>query len=677
MYRYLLFFTLLLTETLFPSWSGSVYDRDTEAPLPFSIITHVKSDTWMVSDQFGSFTLPGAFSAGDTIRIQRYGYITQSLPLPAESYLIVFLKPDPIIIDPVITTGISTENKRQASYTYKSLSKISSADHRSFFTHFPGVTVRTYGGPGSIGLISIDGGSATHTSILLNGFNLGNNQTGITDLSQIPRVFLSKAQLQTSVGSIAGEETITINSQEADEILFERGSYGHESWSAAKKIQYKQFQIRTSIGQQKDKGNFSAQWRENTVVRTNNDFNQQYLSLQINMLLDKKEVVQFFGFVSEQKRGNPGQIWSPSEARRFDRISLIGISKHRLHAKGFNKYQFMLKTSDDNYKDPSRSYSAAHHLMTGSFNFLSRHAFNHYITLDNDIRIARDTLQSTAAGKHGLTWLDIGPGITVKTNNGFSLNLSLHGQWLSTDKGTLSNTVSIGYVSHNLSCGFSSSNINRVPTFNERYWSPGGNPDLKPEMLSNQKVFITWQKEKHFHITIELYSKFARDLIHWVPVTTYWQPVNITKVLRQGIKGMLDWQLSNRLTGSFAVNRVKTQYLVPGDHYGKPMVYAPNLIYTHTLNLEITKNISVSLRNHFMSEIISFYSWPEDIILPEISLYDISVTKNWPFAGMPFSTGFAVQNLTDVSYEMSKGYPEMGRSFRITLNLQLKEKNNL
>ena len=196
MYRYFLFLALLLPETLFPSWSGSVYDRDTEAPLPFSIITHVKSDTWLVSDQFGSFTLSDAFTVGDTIRIQRYGYISQSMPLPAEDHLTIFLKPDPIIIDPVITTGISTESNNQVSYTYSSLSKISAADHRSFFTHFPGVTVRTYGGPGSIGLISIDGGSATHTSILLNGFNLGNNQTGITDLSQIPRVFLRKAKLQ-------------------------------------------------------------------------------------------------------------------------------------------------------------------------------------------------------------------------------------------------------------------------------------------------------------------------------------------------------------------------------------------------------------------------------------------------------------------------------------------------
>jgi len=61
---------------------------------------------------------------------------------------------------------------------------------RKFIRKLPGITIKSYGGSAGISSISIDGGTSTHTKILVDGFDLTNVQNGQMDISQLPAPFI-------------------------------------------------------------------------------------------------------------------------------------------------------------------------------------------------------------------------------------------------------------------------------------------------------------------------------------------------------------------------------------------------------------------------------------------------------------------------------------------------------
>ncbi|MPT31706.1 MAG: TonB-dependent receptor [Chryseobacterium sp.] len=79
----------------------------------------------------------------------------------------------------------------------------------------------------------------------------------------------------------------------------------------------------------------------------------------------------------------------------------------------------------------------------------------------------------------------------------------------------------------------------RAPTFNDLYWQPGGNPDLKPE-TSNQVEMSHNFSYKNFKLGITPYYMHIVDEIVWNQATsTIWTPKNISKVDSYGLEANL------------------------------------------------------------------------------------------------------------------------------------------
>lgn len=78
------------------------------------------------------------------------------------------------------------------------------------------------------------------------------------------------------------------------------------------------------------------------------------------------------------------------------------------------------------------------------------------------------------------------------------------------------------------------SNNFRLPSFNDLYWQPGGNPALRPE--------IAWQFESmqsfriiDFQIDIIPFLSYFKDKLQWTPTELgYWAPKNMNKVTSYG-----------------------------------------------------------------------------------------------------------------------------------------------
>ncbi|MFP7655741.1 TonB-dependent receptor plug domain-containing protein [Chryseobacterium proteolyticum] len=79
----------------------------------------------------------------------------------------------------------------------------------------------------------------------------------------------------------------------------------------------------------------------------------------------------------------------------------------------------------------------------------------------------------------------------------------------------------------------------RFPTFNDLYWNPGGNPNLKPER-SYQMDMDHEFKWGNIKLALSPYYLYISDNIVWLPTAHgYWSPVNINKVKSYGLESQI------------------------------------------------------------------------------------------------------------------------------------------
>src|SRR5690606_28784424 len=86
----------------------------------------------------------------------------------------------------------------------------------------------------------------------------------------------------------------------------------------------------------------------------------------------------------------------------------------------------------------------------------------------------------------------------------------------------------------------------RIPTLNDRYWSPGGNLELKSEtgIAYESGLGLSLHKEQStLSLEITGYFNNVDDWIIWrtSPGESFWSPENIDKVHARGVEASSKW----------------------------------------------------------------------------------------------------------------------------------------
>ncbi|PEN06571.1 hypothetical protein CRI93_09845 [Longimonas halophila] len=76
----------------------------------------------------------------------------------------------------------------------------------------------------------------------------------------------------------------------------------------------------------------------------------------------------------------------------------------------------------------------------------------------------------------------------------------------------------------------------RMPTLNDRYWQPGGVPDLRPEHGWSIDASARWARNG-YHVEGTAYQQWHTDRIQWRPVEGVWSPRNVQRVRTRGLEG--------------------------------------------------------------------------------------------------------------------------------------------
>lgn len=208
----------------------------------------------------------------------------------------------------------------------------------------------------------------------------------------------------------------------------------------------------------------------------------------------------------------------------------------------------------------------------------------------------------------------------------------------------------------------------RVPSFNDLYWQPGGNLDLKAE---NSLQFELGQnlKWKNNKLGVNVYYNEISDMIRWLPMSgSIWSPMNTDEVISKGFEVFSHLQKSIayhhfQLNGnySFTISRNKATK--------KQLSYVPyhkaNLAFTHAY-----KDFSWFLQGMYIGDVFSTTDESELFKIDKHQVWNAGI--NYEFGiNYRINLGFKVNNLFNYYYEPLLYRPMPMRNYGLQLKINL------
>jgi iron complex outermembrane receptor protein len=93
----------------------------------------------------------------------------------------------------------------------------------------------------------------------------------------------------------------------------------------------------------------------------------------------------------------------------------------------------------------------------------------------------------------------------------------------------------------------------RVPSLNDLYWRPGGNPDLQPEdgwTIESGVHYMGKDRGVALNSSMTAYARNINQWIMWMPpikdIRNYWSPINIAEVRSHGIETRAEIQIKQK-----------------------------------------------------------------------------------------------------------------------------------
>lgn len=578
------------------------------------------------------------------------------------------------------------------------------ADAGAALTKIPGLTLTDMGGQAGLKTVSLRGMGTSHTAIYIDGIRIGNLQSGQSDLGMLEMQDFRTAVIdyaQNSINFITERPQTYSGRKLTADITFKSGSFGtylpyaNLGWRISDRIS-----MRVNAGGTFSKGDFS-------YTGTDTEGNTAEMRRSGNDISKWRAGVDFFGgltdgrwqakaYFNSSDRGTPGSTDWPSSDRQKDRNMFIQGSLD----KRFGKYG--LKISAKGSYDDLEYFTSWGDSQYGQGEFQLNTSHTYRIKDWWDITGAlggqADRLKSGnyAAGDDGSPAADGIMRLALRSSIGTAITLERLKASLAVEYEGLrdissgAKTLSLGAVSPSVGIRFRITDgldiaafgrrAYRAPMFNELYYIGFGNRNLKPEDAWLTDIGMQWSHAigRKWNITLKAdgFFNWLDNKITSAPTASdpnIWLPYNIGKVFSAGtdISARASFS-SNGWDGSISAEYtlVDAKDKSPDSvSYGKQIPY----IARHSL----TATGSIGWKGWELDAVWNMREGRSGSYgdLPGWNTLDISFSKSFRLGrkedGRSMNMSLRADNLTDMRYELSAGYPMPGRSLMAGISIKL------
>jgi iron complex outermembrane receptor protein len=206
----------------------------------------------------------------------------------------------------------------------------------------------------------------------------------------------------------------------------------------------------------------------------------------------------------------------------------------------------------------------------------------------------------------------------------------------------------------------------RLPTFNDLYWVPGGNPDLEPENSNTGEIGIVFD-DQSFKMTASAYFLNSENLIRWLPADNndLWKPVNIKESSGYGFE--FELQKEKKIGEHSLQAAVQYAYTVSkDDEKDKQLIYVPyhkgngNIQYRY-------KRLSFNYNLQYTGEVFITSSNSQSLDAYWLSAAEIG----YGFFKNKMNIGLRVNNLFDKEYQSVAYRPMPNRNYELNINFKI------
>lgn len=563
------------------------------------------------------------------------------------------------------------------------------------------LVIRGYG-PGSSAGVSIRGSSTSQTQILVNGIPFENPGLATSDVSTLPNAIFSgmsiyrgSAAAYLGNAAIGGSILMETSEVEINEIFTQNlsvGSFG--SLSSVSKMQYgtTRFSGATRVYFNKAKNDFL---RPDPIRKTENirqenaEFQTAGFAQDLNFYGKGNSKGHVFLWAGDTKRQLPPvkSKRNSDTSQRDQSYRLQGIYETKI--KSFDiKINTALDHGRLNYSDPAAD-------LDEDSEYSSLHA-------QAEIRKAFDKVQFFALGifrdSHVLT--ESYPGSQRRTSpavvGGFNVQL-----WKNTTKASLVlrqeflngkalpliPVVSIDQkLARPLHLLVSAGKAYRLPGLNDMFWSPGGNPKLKPESGWFQEAGVHYNPElTKAKITLGItgFHRLIDNWIQWIPGSEYWSPRNVKEVRSMGLEGFAKAEhtvgkfgFQHQASATYAQS-INVKPAFDGDQSaGKQLIYMP---YWTAIVQENISTVDKKYALHVIGKYTSERFTTADNLrsLDPYFTIDVELISNLKIKNTPISIFAAARNIFDVDYQTQASHYMPGINFEAGIQLKINLKNTI
>jgi len=475
-------------------------------------------------------------------------------------------------------------------------------------------------GPGQLASITLRGTSARHTAVLWQGFNINLPSLGEADFSLLPVSGATQVDIQPGpAGGTYGNGAIGGTVLLSAETLWGRG------WRGAAQADYGSFGLRA--------GTLEA------------GFSNQKVAVRTSLLY--RQADNDFTYYSQEARGRVRvrQENAALQQSSFTQDVTLRLGQHSEVSAAVwltdadRQIQPGIGTNNTNAqeRDQSRRLTAGYRYVSTRHEWAARTAwFEDILNYRDDVSGLSESRVRTSQAQAEHTWrfasnasvllggeaqhfaaqVD-GYGAAPRTENRYSgfalfrydprprlqLSLNLRQALLPGRKPPLTPTAGAEWLAwqagaHTVRLKANASRSYRAPTLNERYWRPGGNPNLLPEESFGYEggaVHVLDLAPTHLLLQTELtaYHQLVDNWVQWTPGASYWSPRNLRQVRAQGLEvsSQLTWQpgayrLTVRGSYAFTQSRKTKGATDDADPVGRQLPFVP----LHTAALSTDHN---------------------------------------------------------------------------------------